>query len=225
MKVLLINGSPRTNGCTNHCLEYICSLFNDDNVECEIIHIPSEITHCINCRWCKNNDAACNRDAFIDEVVKKIEKCDGIVIGSPTYYYSITSQLQAFITRLCYSRPHILENKLCSFFSVSRRSGNTNCFDQMMKIFQMHGAMMVGGSYVNEIYGDNPSELQYDKEGMLSLKTMEKNFVKLMPLLKNVKLYNEKKVHTNFISREFLTYQKAAEEAKELAKLYAESYD
>jgi hypothetical protein len=95
----------------------------------------------------------------------------------------------------------------------------------MMKIFQMHGAMMVGGSYVNEIYGDNPNELQYDKEGMLSLKTMEKNFVKLMPLLKNVKLYNEKKVHTNFISREFLTYQKAAEEAKELAKLYAESYD
>lgn len=226
MKVLLINGSPRANGCTNHCLEYISSLFHEDNVECEILHIPQNISHCNNCRSCKDYDSVCMKDnGFIGQVAKKIEQCDGIVIGSPTYYYSITSQLQAFITRLFYSRPHAIENKLCSFFSVSRRSGNTNCFDQMMKVFQRHGAIMVGGSYVNEVYGDNPNELQYDKEGMLSLKVMEKNFVKLMPLLKGVKLHNEKKVHTNFISREFLKYVKEEKDKKELVKLYAESYD
>ena len=204
MKVLLINGSPKADGCTHHCLSYISSLFKEDGVECKIVGVPTQIRHCNNCRACKKHSKPCVKDGLIKEVMKEIEWCDGIIIGSPTYYYSITSQLQAFITRLCYSQPNALKNKLCAFFSVSRRTGNTNCFDQMMKVFQMHGAIMVGGNYVNEIYGDNPNELKYDKEGLLSLKYIEKNFTKLIPLINKVELYDEQKIHTNFISREFL---------------------
>ena len=74
----------------------------------------------------------------------------------------------------------------------------------MMKVFQMHNALMVGGTYVNEIYGDNPEELKYDNEGMLSLKTIENNFVTMLPLIKGAEFRDEKKIHTNFISREFL---------------------
>jgi multimeric flavodoxin WrbA len=224
MKVLLINGSPKADGCTRHCLNYISDIFNQKGIEYKIIDIPKQIVHCDNCRECKRKSLPCVKDKLIEETIKEIETCDGIIIGSPTYYYSITSQLQAFITRLCYSQPTALKNKLCSFFSVSRRSGNTNCFDQMMKIFQMHGAIMVGGNYVNEIYGDNPNELQYDKEGMLSLKTIAENFAILMPLLDKLKLYDEKKIHTNFISREFLNFVDEDKKREELAKLYIESY-
>jgi len=95
----------------------------------------------------------------------------------------------------------------------------------MMKVFQMHNAIMVGGNYVNEIYGDNPEELQHDKEGMLSLKMIEKNFLTIMPLIKETKFYDEKKVHTNFISREFLSYVNKEKEIEERNKLLIENYD
>ena len=206
--VILINGSPMYNGSTKRCLELISSILSDKGVDNEIVDVPNDIHHCINCRICKDTNSVCKADDFLPSVASKIEKCDGIIIGSHTYYYSITSQLQAFLTRLCYSKPMILKNKLCSFFSVSRRSGNTNCLDQVNKIFQMHGAIMFGTNYVNEIYADNPNELEFDKEGMLTLRYIANNYAILLPILKDVKLYDEKKVHTNFISREFLNLVK-----------------
>jgi multimeric flavodoxin WrbA len=204
MKVVLINGSPRKNGCTNFCINYLVEMFNADGVKTTVLDIPKDISHCTNCRVCKNNKTVCEIDDFLPTASKLIQKSDGLIIGSPIYYFSITSQLQAFMTRLMYSSPKILEHKLCSFFSVSRRTGNTNAFDQMIKIFQMHNSVMVGGTYVNEIYGDNPNELKYDKEGMMSLKFIEKNFVTMLPLIKNAVFYEENKIHTNFISRDFL---------------------
>jgi len=214
MRVALINGSPRINGCTKACINYLSDLFKSDGVETIVIDVPGEIKHCINCRECKTKNCACTLDQFIKDSEEIIKNSDGIIIGSPVYYYSITSQLQAFLTRLCYSRPHLLGHKLCSFFSVSRRTGNTNCFDQVMKIFQMHNAIMVGGTYVNEIYGDNPEEIVFDKEGMLSLDAIEKNFLTLMPLLENAKFTDIEKIHTNFISREFLAFINKEKENK-----------
>lgn len=225
MRVTIINGSPSANGCTRACVDYLSDLFKQDGVEVVTIDIPSDIKHCINCRKCKDNNTVCKVDTFLPLVEEVIEHSDGIIIGSPVYYYSITSQLQAFITRLFYSSPKLIEHKLCSFFSVSRRTGNTNCFDQMMKVFQMHNAIMVGGSYVNEIYGDKPEEIKFDKEGTFSLKIMEKNFLTVMPLIKDAKFYDEKKVHTNFISREFLAYVNKEKETEERNKLLIESYD
>ena len=209
MKVVLINGSPRRNGCTAYCLKYIQKLFEQDGVNVVLLDIPNDIKHCINCRRCKADNSVCSLSSdVVAQAAQELADADGLIIGSPVYYYSITSQLQAFITRLMYSRPKILEHKLCSFFSVSRRTGNTNAFDQVMKVFQMHNAMMVGGTYVNEIYGDNPDELQYDKEGLLSLQVIEKNFVTMLPLIKTAEFYNPKKIHTNFISREYLNLLK-----------------
>lgn len=225
MNVLLINGSPRTNGCTKECLLYLKGLFEaNDGVACRLVDIPNDIQHCTNCRVCKNKSIPCIKDNFIENVIDLINKADGIVIGSAVYYYGITSQLQAFLTRLCYSCPHVLEHKLCSFFSVSRRSGNTDCFNQVMKIFQMHNAIMVGGNYVNEIYGDKPKEIYYDKEGMQSLRFIVNNFMTMIPLLKNAKFNDEKKVHTNFISRDFLNFVDEKEKQDKYFDLLAETY-
>ena len=225
MRVTIINGSPALSGSTAECVRYLETLFKEDGIETVVLKLPNDIKHCVNCRKCKELNEPCLSDDYIRFASEIIENSDGLIIGSPVYYYSITSQLQAFITRLCYSRPHILEHKLCSFFSVSRRTGNTNCFDQIMKVFQMHNAIMVGGNYVNEIYGDKPEELQYDSEGMLSLKMIEKNFFAVLPLIKEMKFCDEKKVHTNFISREFLSYVKKEKELTERNKLLIDAYD
>jgi len=83
---------------------------------------------------------------------------------------------------------------------------------------------MVGGNYVNEIYGDNPKEIYYDKEGMQSLRFIVNNFMTMIPLLKNAKFNDEKKIHTNFISRDFLNFVDEKERREKYIDLIAESY-
>lgn len=89
----------------------------------------------------------------------------------------------------------------------------------------MHNAVMVGGNYVNEVYGDNPNEIYYDKEGLQSLRFIVNNFLTMIPLLKEATFNNEEKVHTNFVSRELLEYKRKEKEQEDRAKLIIESYD
>lgn len=46
----------------------------------------------------------------------------------------------------------------------------------------------------------------------------------MMPLLKNAQFTNEKKVHTNFISREFLNFVQEKEKQDKYFNLLAETY-
>ena len=57
------------------------------------------------------------------------------------------------------------------------------------------------------------------------LKVMEKNFVTMMPLIDGANFYQVKKEHTNFISRDFLSYVNEEKKQKERIKLLIESYD
>ena len=96
MRIVLINGSPRQNGCTGECIKYLESLFNEDGVETVVINIPGNIKHCVNCRECKKQNCACVNGDYFKYIEEILTNADGIIIGSHVYYYSVTSQLQAF---------------------------------------------------------------------------------------------------------------------------------
>ena len=50
MKVLLINGSPKANGCTYTALSEIANELEKENIETEIFHIGNKpIRGCIGC--------------------------------------------------------------------------------------------------------------------------------------------------------------------------------
>lgn len=38
-KVLLLNGSPRANGCTGRALEEMIQVFTEEGIETELIHV------------------------------------------------------------------------------------------------------------------------------------------------------------------------------------------
>lgn len=42
MKVLLVNGSPHKNGCTNRALQEVAHTFDENNVETEIFWIGNK---------------------------------------------------------------------------------------------------------------------------------------------------------------------------------------
>lgn len=54
MKVLLVNGSSRKNGCTQAALSEVARALNEEEVETEIFFIGNEaLPDCIACRKCK----------------------------------------------------------------------------------------------------------------------------------------------------------------------------
>ena len=63
-KVLLINGSPRTDGNTFCCLKEIEATLQKHGVESEIVQIGRKpVRMCINCGGCRqNNGAGCAFD-------------------------------------------------------------------------------------------------------------------------------------------------------------------
>ena len=65
-----------------------------------------EIEYCLGCRKCES-DNRCVHDDDMNILYSEIKACDGVLIGSPSYWGDITGQLKVFIDRslhLCNTR-------------------------------------------------------------------------------------------------------------------------
>jgi len=102
MKLLAINGSRRKKGNTSYLIQSLLVPADRDGVQTEIIFLGDyNIGGCTGCEGCKSNWECVIKDDFA-QLVKKIDDADGIILASPTYWYSVTSDMKRFIDR-CYS--------------------------------------------------------------------------------------------------------------------------
>ena len=100
MKVLLINGSPRLNGNTALALSEMKKVFDKNGIETEIVSVGGRnVRGCIGCGACAKT-GSCVYDDIVNELAKKFEEADGIVIGSPVYYASPNGTLISILDRL-----------------------------------------------------------------------------------------------------------------------------
>jgi len=99
--VLGIGGSPRRGGNTDVLLDRVLEGVTAAGGDVERVHLRDyTIEACIGCESCRK-DLVCTR--FLDGMhllYPKLEGARGIVIGSPTYNYNVTSMVKSFIDRL-----------------------------------------------------------------------------------------------------------------------------
>ena len=189
MKVLLINGSPHTDGCTYTALCEVEKTLINEGIETEIIHIGNkEIRGCIGCRKCKQ-DGKCVFDDIVNDVAKKFEKCDGIVVGSPVYYAAANGTLISFLNRLFFSTPFDKTMKVGAAVVSARRGGCSATFDELNKYFTICGMPLSSSVYWNSVHGNNKEEVVKDEEGMFVMRTLGKN---MAFLIKSIALGKEK---------------------------------
>ncbi|MDA3903895.1 MAG: flavodoxin family protein [Desulfuromusa sp.] len=102
MKILSINGSRRKQGNTEFLIQSILAPAKKKGVQVESIFLGDySIGACTGCEGCSRSWECIIKDDFA-QVVKKVDEADGIVLASPTYWYSVTSDMKRFIDR-CYS--------------------------------------------------------------------------------------------------------------------------
>ena len=102
MKILAVNGSRRKNGNTSSLIQSILAPAAKGGAEAETIFLGDyNIGACTGCEGCASSWDCVINDDFA-QVIKKIDAAEGIVLASPTYWYSVTSDMKRFIDR-CYS--------------------------------------------------------------------------------------------------------------------------
>lgn len=103
LKVLILNGSPRTEGNTTIAIHEMEHVFEENGVEYETIQVGKmDIRGCAACGTCYKN-GKCMFDDIVNELAPKFEAADGMVIASPVFYASANATLIACLDRLFYS--------------------------------------------------------------------------------------------------------------------------
>lgn len=205
MKVLLLNGSPHTNGNTALALAELEKTFAACGVEAELIQVGSKpLRGCLACDYCYEHDR-CVMDDLVNETAPKFLAADGLVVASPVYYASANATLIAFLDRLFYSTEFIDKRmKVGASVAVCRRGGASATFDELNKYFTIAGMPVAASQYWNSVHGLEPGDAAQDAEGLQTMRTLARNMSFLM---KSIALgketfglpEQEKRVSTHFI--------------------------
>ena len=180
MKVLLLNGSPRKEGCTYTALSEIANTLKEEGIDSIIYKIGTEtITGCKSCRACAKLGKCVINDK-VNEFVELASTCDGFIFGSPVYYASANGTVSSFLDRAFFSaslsgRSEIFTHKPASAIASARRAGTTATLDQLNKYFTITQMPIISGRYWNMVHGSTPDEVKQDLEGMQNMRILARN--------------------------------------------------
>ena len=181
-KVLLINGSPRKNGNTFTALSEVAQALNEQGIETEIAWIGNKaIRGCIACGSCKTkgNGQCVFNDDVCNEMIRKMNSADGLVVGSPTYYGTPNGSVLSLIHRMLFAGADV-ENKPAAAVVVCRRGGASAAFQTLQMPFQMKNMPIVTSQYWNIVYGRDEGQAALDTEGMQTMRTLANNMAFLL---------------------------------------------
>lgn len=174
-KVLLLNGSPRSNGCTAAALDEMIKVFREEGIETELVHVGNkDVRGCIACRGCREA-GKCVFDDLVNEVAPKFEQADGLVVGSPVYYSSPNGTLISFLDRLFQSTRFSKHMKVGAAVVSARRGGNTASFDVLNKYFSISGMPIASSTYWNQVHGFTAEDVAKDLEGLQTMRNLARN--------------------------------------------------
>ena len=189
MKVLILNGSPRSNGNTSIAVNELAKIFAEEKIETEIVQLGNkDIRGCIACGSCFKN-GKCVFDDMVNELAPKFEAADGLVVASPVYYASANATLIAALDRLFYSTHFDKTMKVGASVVVARRGGCSATFDELNKYFTICGMPVASSQYWNCVHGREKGEAELDAEGLQTMRTLARNMSFLM---KSIALGKEK---------------------------------
>jgi len=155
VKVLAVVGSPRKEN-TYRLIEAAVEAIAKKNVETELVHLAElDIKHCAGCSGFCEEKGECNIQDDMQEVYPKLKEADGIIIGTPTYYWNVTGLVKAFIDRtLPLYHAESLKGKIGAAVAVSEEDGQELALSAISSFFELQRMKQGGGIAI--VRGDKP---------------------------------------------------------------------
>lgn len=186
MKVLMLNGSAKPNGCTNTALEEVGRILKDEGIEYEIVQIGAKpVRDCIGCGKCREIGKCVFDDDEVNNFVNKAKECDGFVFGTPVYFAHPSGRILSFLDRAFYSASQggkypAFAYKPSAVVASARRGGTTASLDALAKYFTISQMPVVASTYWNMVHGNTPDEVKQDSEGLQTMRNIAHNMAWLL---------------------------------------------
>lgn len=181
MKVLLLNGSTRKNGCTYLALAEVARVLEAADIETEIFQMgAAAVRDCIGCNGCAGKGRCVFADDQVNEIIGRAEQADGFVFGSPVYYAHPSGQVLSLLDRVFYAGGAAFAHKPGAVVATARRAGSTASLDVLNK-YLLNAQMPVASStYWNMLFGPAPELAAQDAEGLQTMRNLGRNLAWLL---------------------------------------------
>lgn len=189
MKVTAFNGSPRMGGNTEYLLHKVLEPIERAGIETELVSMGvKNIRGCRACGVCleRKNQRCVQEEDMINDYMQKIIASDAIVLGSPSYFADMSSQMKAFIDRIGYisfANGGLLSRKIGAAVCAQRRGGGVNVVESINRMFLMSRMIVPGSTYWNFATGLKKGEVAADQEGQNNMQDLGETIVWLLQKL------------------------------------------
>ena len=190
MKVVAFNGSARKDGNTAILIRRVLQVLESEGIETELIQLAEQqIRGCTACGVCykvKNKQCKIVNDS-VNLYIEKMAQADGIILGSPTYFSMMSSEMKALIDRAGFvgrANGGMFKRKVGAAVVAVRRAGGIPTFDAINHFFLISEMIIPGSSYWNVGIGLNKGDVEKDEEGLKTMEDLGKNMAWLLKQLK-----------------------------------------
>ena len=186
MKVVAFNGSARKDGNTAILIRHVFRELEKQEIETEIVQLSGSRIHgCIACMKCfENKDQRCSvKNDIANSCIEKMLDADGIILGSPTYFANVSTEMKALIDRagmVSRANSDMLARKVGAAVVAARRAGAIHVFNSINHFFFIGQMIVPGSSYWNLAMGRQKGEVEKDDEGIKTMKDLGRNMAWLL---------------------------------------------
>lgn len=209
MKVLLVNGSPHKDGCTNAALEIVGNALEQEGIITESFWIGNQpLTGCLGCGYCAKH-GKCHYDDRVNAFLDIAGDYDGFIFGAPVHFASAAASMIGFMDRAFFT-DQMAELKRFAFkpgaaIVSARRAGTTAALDELNKYLLYAQMPIVTSRYWNMVHGQTPEQVHEDKEGTQIMRVLGKNMAWLLKSIEAGRKSGlvisdpEERINTNYI--------------------------
>jgi multimeric flavodoxin WrbA len=168
MKIMAFNGSPRKKWNTATLLEKALEGAASQGAETELIHLYDlKFRGCVSCFLCKTRGGVsygkCAEKDELTPILNKIEGADGLILGAPIYFGTVTGEMRSFMERLMFPYTTYTDPPQTLF----PRAINTGFIytmnvteDRVKDFFDQH--IGINEMFLKRIFGSTESLLSFD---------------------------------------------------------------
>ena len=165
MKVLGVVCSPRKGGNTEILVQEALAGAQTRGAETELLTIwDKDIRPCDGCLSCEKT-SECHIKDDVQQIYPKLIEADGIVWGTPVYFWSVTAQAKMLIDRsyALYTNNNRLSSKVSGVISVGASLGNVAVWNLFNTFFSVHHMLSTDFVYG---YARSKGDIRKDRHAM-----------------------------------------------------------
>jgi multimeric flavodoxin WrbA len=147
MRILGIVGSPRKGGNTEILMGEVLRVAQEAGWETEMFRMSEKrVGPCDACAACFETGSCVVQDDM-QELYAMMDRADGIVIGSPVYFGSVSAQTKAIMDRMfALLKRRALKDKVAGSLVVTRRVGAIQAQSLIYSFCVVQGMVLAGGA-------------------------------------------------------------------------------